>query len=907
LNAARAAPSTTNTARAAPSTTSAASAALLKARVVKAWRGQRGLCSLEAALLVQRRWRTYRAKKVAREWEKITDLVWRHRVTKELSLGVPPLPAMSHFEISRRNGVTPVLGVALPTQLRDTAKERAEAQARVEAQARAEEAARAAEEARAAKAKAELNRAAAEARARTFRQSSRAITAGGAARDVQSAARHAFALHGTWNESNATGYTDVGGAPQFRLVPDFSLPEVVFTLTGGNKGPCMALACVKAHSRGCREVGQPRTFSKFTNVSSELRLPIEAGAVYTLIVCSYSEGLKPEEIELDWSVTLRAASPEALLFREPIAPVTLTMKEVLESDARAARLVEGSRRSASLAAFKQLALASPAGSTLRESWEDFCAAEKEVERIKAGVPRGQKWKDGWSGSSASIGPWDEGKKCEWVDLLGIAPHPAVVEGGYALEDVQQGALGDCYFLAVLAELAASGGAREGLLSSTLDAAFVTGEYNSQGVYCVRFWVRNKWVHVFVDGLLPCQPGVYIEASDPKTRYTCTKEKFPHPGKGRFSSLFGVNSTSMNELWPSLLEKAWAKLHGSYGAIEGNKTTDHFPVNFFVPHSLPGFQQSVGEGECSGDALWGKLCTWQSRGWPITACSRSAVESASTGIVKWHAYSLLRLFPPSAGESRDAPKLLQLRNPHGHGEWQGAFSDKDAASWTPSLKQATGYDPATGGDDGIFWMSLPDFERQFKSVSITPLVRLVKDGGSWVKREVRGCLTPQQCAAAAGFGESQWLEKLLSFPQYLVFAAGEGAEFTVSIELEEMSAEGKTAGLPEVAIHPFFYLGGTGVTPAVLKDNTCILPAKPVLSPQKWTFFSSGRLSITQPNAPAGSSLIFILELRKPSPPPREPLFFTLSILTENPFTLRCAQPGGMSTQEGVLCVSDPLP
>jgi hypothetical protein len=41
----------------------------------------------------------------------------------------------------------------------------------------------------------------------------------------------------------------------------------------------------------------------------------------------------------------------------------------------------------------------------------------------------------------------------------------------------------------------------------------------------------------------------------------------------------------------------------------------------------------------------------------------------------------------------------VRNPWGNTEWNGAYSDKDAA-WTPALKRELGW---TDADDGTFWM------------------------------------------------------------------------------------------------------------------------------------------------------------------------------------------------------------
>lgn len=58
-------------------------------------------------------------------------------------------------------------------------------------------------------------------------------------------------------------------------------------------------------------------------------------------------------------------------------------------------------------------------------------------------------------------------------------------------------------------------------------------------YCVSFWKNNEKVQVIVDDLLPASPkGLLVS--------TCS---------------------SGEEMWVSIAEKAYAKLHGSYQSIE----------------------------------------------------------------------------------------------------------------------------------------------------------------------------------------------------------------------------------------------------------------------------------------------------------------------------------------------------
>jgi hypothetical protein len=153
------------------------------------------------------------------------------------------------------------------------------------------------------------------------------------------------------------------------------------------------------------------------------------------------------------------------------------------------------------------------------------------------------------------------------------------------------------------------------------------------------------------------------------------------------------------------------LHGSYADSEGGRVAaapccavmnSGFPLNFFLPHSLPGIHVNLEAGAAREEleAVWHELVKASGQGFFMTAGARKASSrllangADSDGIVRNHDFSVLRVL-----DGAGLPQLLELRNPWGRCEWSGAFSDCDLASWTPALRAATGYSPEQSGDDG----------------------------------------------------------------------------------------------------------------------------------------------------------------------------------------------------------------
>lgn len=113
----------------------------------------------------------------------------------------------------------------------------------------------------------------------------------------------------------------------------------------------------------------------------------------------------------------------------------------------------------------------------------------------------------------------------------------VHDGQLRPSDINQGQLLDCYLLAALSVLAEGPHGR-----GRVERLLTTLEPNAGGVNGARFYRRGFPVEVVVDEAFPCRT---------------TKAGLLRP-------IFSTNKTG--DLWPLILEKAYAKLHGSYQRI-----------------------------------------------------------------------------------------------------------------------------------------------------------------------------------------------------------------------------------------------------------------------------------------------------------------------------------------------------
>ncbi|KAI8852372.1 hypothetical protein BC829DRAFT_384962 [Chytridium lagenaria] len=277
---------------------------------------------------------------------------------------------------------------------------------------------------------------------------------------------------------------------------------------------------------------------------------------------------------------------------------------------------------------------------------------------------------------------------EWKRFGMSNGYCVVNKAGFRPDDVCQGGVGDCWFMSAMAVVAE----REKLITQLLLSKDASGP-----CFFVRMFIDGEWKVTRIDNHFALHPK---------------GQKRKRTADFTTSEPLAFCKSNGKQLWAPIIEKAYAKMHGSYRAISGGQIYEAL-------FDLTGYPT---EAIVFGGLHFNSEVTW-------VACCH--------GLVGCHAYSILEVrelqnvkigrerklddyfgkrVPLSPGFCAEGEplRLLKLRNPWGEKVWNGSFG-AGSAEWTDELKKELNYNPAM--ELGCFWISYHDFLQRFIEVDV----------------------------------------------------------------------------------------------------------------------------------------------------------------------------------------------
>lgn len=272
-----------------------------------------------------------------------------------------------------------------------------------------------------------------------------------------------------------------------------------------------------------------------------------------------------------------------------------------------------------------------------------------------------------------------------------------------ISDIGQGQLGNCYFLAALAAITNH---HSKVLHNAFTASTITSR--NKNYYTTRWFLNGKKTEVSVDNMIP--------AGDHGPFFT-------QPSKD-------------GEWWPVILAKSWAKIFGTYKAVEGGTAQT-------VVTALTGAPVTSYRHDIKTEAENWKLLQ-QSAADKDVMIAGSRDNAKKYGLASGHAYAVLEIIADFKAGGKTYGNVVQLMNP-----WR-----------TDNYKGKVANDEAVNGPNhqyGVFTMLFSEYIDAFTSTGVAR----VRDGS-----------TPM-----LGYGQVK-VDQPFAFE--VLNAAAAPAEFTISM-------------------------------------------------------------------------------------------------------------------------------
>ncbi|KAI1285104.1 Calpain-7 [Halotydeus destructor] len=280
-----------------------------------------------------------------------------------------------------------------------------------------------------------------------------------------------------------------------------------------------------------------------------------------------------------------------------------------------------------------------------------------------------------------------GRIARWSRLEDLCQEPKIFADIDNIDSfsIKQTVISDCSFITSLTVSALyEKRFKKKLISNIIYPQNRKGEavYNPCGKYMTKLHINGVFRKVIIDDFFPVD---------------------------NYGQLLCSHSIKRDEFWVSLLEKAYMKVMGGYDFPGSNSNIDLHALTGWIPDRM-----STRDEKFNADKAFDMMVNSHRRGDVLITVATGELSDdvcERSGLVSTHAYAVLDL------RTVEGKQLLLLKNPWSHVRWKGNYSERDTASWTPSLKKAMNYDPqnAKSFDDGVFYIDFKSLCKFYEAI------------------------------------------------------------------------------------------------------------------------------------------------------------------------------------------------
>lgn len=319
------------------------------------------------------------------------------------------------------------------------------------------------------------------------------------------------------------------------------------------------------------------------------------------------------------------------------------------------------------------------------------------------------------------------------EILGCCVPKLFPEVNSSWAPVQQGSLANAWWLNAVALLTSSESGRLALRNLVVSHA----NARDGGIYTVRFWKQGGWTYVHVDDRIPCDVAgrpLYSRSRDP------------------------------NETWLLIIEKAYAKIHGSYLNLENGRTIealrdltggaaswmpldDWYTFSAMVP-KLP--QLNKDTASVNDTASTCAIIV----GMRVKPSTRD-LQRRSDGLLSGWMYGVRGGFQDAHGKSL----LVRFHDPWQLSQWRGPWSNTDHNSWQMQSDVKEKLNPDDEWPEDEFHMSWDTACSQFGSALVCQFPRDPDRDDSSTRLRFSGVFEKGNLVSGAGgspIDEVSWL-------------------------------------------------------------------------------------------------------------------------------------------------------